>query len=192
LVAENATLRAQVRRLESSNIITKKNAPMLERDAFIARLNELLATSPGANGIWILMLIHVQTYEDIRRSSGVLAANTALDDVAQRLRQLDFGMPTVANDDAASHDAPPPRAATALSLSGYVGGLTLGALFAAPAAVDPSGLARDVHASLTKDGYDVAGLAMALAIKTAAAVAGVGESAMLTIARVDHLSRGAR
>jgi hypothetical protein len=45
---------------------------------------------------------------------------------------------------------------------------------------------------LTKDGYDVAGLSMALAIRTAAAVVGAGESALLAIARVDHLSRGTR
>jgi hypothetical protein len=65
-------------------------------------------------------------------------------------------------------------------------------LFAAPIAVDPVRLARDVHESLTKDGYDVAGLAMALAIRVAAASAGTGESALLAIARVDHLSRGSR
>jgi hypothetical protein len=189
LVAENATLRSQVRRLESGS--AKKFAVMLDRDAFINEMHRLLTTSPGENGVWIPMIIHVPTCEDIRRSSGVLAANTALDDVANRLRQLDFAMPSVANDDAASHDAPPPRATTALMLSGYVGGVTLGALFAAPAAADPNALARDVHDSLTRDGYDVAGLGMALVVKTAAAAAGIGESALLAIARIDHLSRGA-
>ncbi|TAK98113.1 MAG: hypothetical protein EPO08_19990 [Rhodospirillaceae bacterium] len=192
LVAENATLRSQVRRLEGTSVITKKAAPILERDAFIGQLNKLLSVSPGANGIWILMLVHVQTYEDIRRSSGVLAANTALDDVAHRIRQLDFEKPAAANDDAPSVVAPPPLSSTSLMLMGYVGGLTLGVLFAAPAAVDPLALARDVHISLTKDGYEVAGLSMALAIRTAAAAAGVGESALLTIARVDHLSRSSR
>jgi hypothetical protein len=190
LVAENTTLRSQVRRLEGNASILKKSTPVLERDAFIARLHETLSTSPGMNGVWILMLIHVQTYEDIRRSSGLLAANTALDDVAHRLRQLDFEMPAAANDDAPANDAPVARAATALMLTGYAGGLTLGALFAAPDAADPAMLARDVHESLTRDGYEVAGLAMALAIKTAAATAGVGESALLALARVDHLSRG--
>lgn len=192
LVAENATLRSQVRRLERGSVITKKAGIVLERDGFIARLHELLSSSPGMNAIWILVLIHVQTYEDIRRSSGVLAANTALDDAAYRLQQMDFGLPAVANDDAPAADGPLPRTATALISSGHLGGLTLGALFAAPAAADPTALARNVHETLTKDGYDVAGLSMALAIRTAAAVVGTGESALLAIARVDHLSRGMR
>jgi hypothetical protein len=191
LVAENATLRAQVRRLERGSIITRKSGTLLEREGFIAKLQELLASSPGANGVWLLTLIHVQTYEDIRRSSGLLAANTALDDVGHRLQQLDFDMPNVANDDSPA-DAPRPRTTTSLMSSGYLGGLTLGALFAAPAAADPTALARNLHDMLTKDGYDVAGLSMALAIRTAAAVVGAGESALLAIARVDHLSRGTR
>jgi hypothetical protein len=191
LVAENATLRAQVRRLERGSIIAKKSGTLLERDGFIAKLQELLASSPGTNGAWLLSLIHVQTYEDIRRSSGLLAANTALDDVGHRLQQLDFGMPNIANDDEPA-DAPLPRTTTSLAASGYLGGLTLGALFAAPASADPTALAQDLHDTLTEDGYDVAGLSMALAIKTAAAVVGAGESALLAIARVDHLSRGTR
>lgn len=192
LVAENATLRAQVRRLERGSVITKKSGTLLDRDGFVAKLQELLASSPGTNGVWLLTLIHVQTYEDIRRSSGLLAANTALDDVGHRLQQLDFDMPNVANDDKPAAAAAPPRTTTSLMSSGYLGGLTLGALFAAPASADPTALARSLHESLTRDGYDVAGLSMALAIRTAAAVVGAGESALLAIARVDHLSRGTR
>jgi hypothetical protein len=184
LVAENATLRAQVRRLEvqaGANL-----PPLLERDAFLARLSEALAQSPGPGCAWMVLLVHVQTYEDIRRSTGLLAANSALADVGERLRRLTLR-------------APPPEHAPitavgdeiGLRLVGGVGGLSLAALTLVPEGVDPAVLARQATEALSTGGYDVAGLSMSLSLRAAAAVAGVGESPLLAIARVDHLSRGA-
>ena len=109
LVAENATLRSQVRRLEGTRKNTKKSTLVVDRDGFVPAVDKMLASSPGANGVWIFVLIHILTFDDIRRNSGILAANTALDDVVYRLRQMDFDLPEVANDDAESSDAPPPR-----------------------------------------------------------------------------------
>src|SRR5205823_558404 len=63
LVAENATLRAQVRRLETR--LPPTAAPVLERDALLARLGEMTASPAGPGLAWTLLIIHVQTYEDI-------------------------------------------------------------------------------------------------------------------------------
>ena len=182
LVAENATLRSQVRRLEARNAAA---LPILERDAFIARLSELLAGSPGAGAEWALILVHLQTYDDIRRSTGLLAANSALADVGQRLRNFHLTAP-------AAEDAPmtAPPVEIPAHLIGSVGGPSMGILVTAPAGADTVAIAKAVRDGLSAEGYDVAGLSMALAFRVAAGVVTVGESALLAVARVDHLSRG--
>jgi hypothetical protein len=178
LVAENATLRAQVRRLELQ-LASIAAPPVLGRDAFIARLGELTATTePGS--VWALFLIHVQTYDDIRRSSGLLAANSVLADVGQRLRQVNVSA------------SPPDGAPLPVAMVGSVGGLSLGALISVPAGTDPETLAAQVHEQLTSEGYDVAGLAMALAMTVTGIVVGAAESPLLTMGRVDHISRAPR
>jgi hypothetical protein len=183
LVAENATLRAQVRRLETR---APNAPPLLPRDAFVARLGELLSGAPGPGLAWMLILVHVQTYEDIRRSTGLLAANSALADAGERLRQLELHAP--AAEGAAPTAAPP--VPVPLSLVGSAGGLSLGALIAAPSGTDPATFSRQVRDGLSASGYDVAGLSMALALKVACAAVTAGESALLALARVDHLTRG--
>jgi hypothetical protein len=180
LVAENATLRAQVRRLENR---ATGAPPLLGRDAFIARLNEVTAASPGPGAAWLLMLIHVQTYEDIRRSTGLLAANSVLADVGQRLQQVKLA-------GIAGATVTAPETGVPLTLVGAAGGLSLGALVSVPESADPRDFAQQVHAQLTESGYDVAGLSMALAITVAAAPISHGESALLAMGRVDHLTRG--
>ena len=176
LVAENATLRSQVRRLETR--LPNGAAPaVLERDAFLARLGEVTAGAAGAGLAWTLFLVHVQTYEDIRRSSGLLAANSVLSDVSQRLREVQLtveGAPTTLS----------------MTCIGVAGGLSLGALASTPVDADVPMLARQVQEQLTAAGYDVAGLSMALAIKVAGAAVSLAESPLLAIARVDHLTRG--
>ena len=179
LVAENATLRAQVRRLETRP--SNGAAPaVLDREAFLAHLGELTANTAGAGLAWTLFLVHVQTYEDIRRSSGLLAANSVLSDVSQRLREVQLTWPV---------DGTP---ATTLPMVcvGAAGGLSLGALASTPVDAELPMLARQVQEQLTAAGYDVAGLSMALAIKVAGAAVSLGESPLLAIARVDHLTRG--
>ena len=182
LVAENATLRSQVRRLEARNPAT---LPILERDAFIARLGELLAGSPGNGAEWVLILVHVQTYDDIRRSSGLLAANSALADVGQRLRNFQLTAPPLQTAPLA---APPIEMPT--HLIGSAGGPAMGVLVTGPVGADTQAIAKAVRDGLAGEGYDVAGLSMALAFKVAAAAVTVGESALLAVARVDHLTRG--
>jgi hypothetical protein len=182
LVAENATLRAQVRRLEARNAAS---LPILERDGFIARLGELLAGAPGPGSQWVLALVHLQTYDDIRRSTGLLAANSALADVGQRLRNFHLTAP-------AAEDAPvtAPAIEVPTVLIGSVGGVSMGILFVAPQGVDTTAMAKAVRDGIAADGYDVAGLSMALAFKVAAVTVSPSESALLAIARVDHPTRG--
>lgn len=182
LVAENATLRAQVRRLEAR---TPASLPILERDAFIARLGEMLAGVPALGSQWVLVLVHVQTYDDIRRSSGLLAANSALADVGQRLRNFSLTAPPPADAPMAAPALDVPTA-----LLGSLGGPSMGLLVATPIGADTVAIARAVRDGIAATGYDVAGLSMSLAFKVAAAVVSPGESALLAVARVDHLTRG--
>lgn len=56
---------------------------------------------------------------------------------------------------------------------------------------EPAALASAVRTHLTAAGYVVNGIDMALAVRTAAAAIGTGESAVLALGRADHLLRAA-
>ncbi len=179
LVAENATLRAQVRRLETR--LPAGAAPaMLDREPFLASFTELTGTPAGPGLAWSLFLIHVETYEDIRRSSGVLAANTVLADVGQRLRDVHLTWPVEG----------PAATTVPMACLGAIGGLTLVALASTPLDAELPVLCHQIRDQLSATGYDVAGLSMALAMKVAGATISRAESPLLAIARVDHLTRG--
>ncbi len=178
LVSEINFLRNAVKRME--RLVEKRSpaqtaaasTPVLEPDAFFKALNAALA-EPTEGSAWLVVLVHVPTYEDIRRSSGLLAANSALADVAHRLREAPIaGVPSAL-----------------FTLLGYVGGSNLAGLVTLPAATEPTSVAHSVRNHLTSGGYNVSGIDMALAISTAAAVVGSGESATLALGRADHLLR---
>lgn len=188
LVAEINFLRGVVRRLETPSARKPDNqgVGVLEPEMFVKALGALLAQPPSAGAVWTLLLVHVPTYEDIRRSSGLLAANGVLADVAQRLR--DF-RPVPPDQAAGTVMEMAAAMANAFAVLGYVGGSNLAGLTALPADSDPAALARSVRAHLTASGYLVSGIDMALVIKVAAAPVGPGESATLALGRVDHLLR---
>jgi len=177
LVSEINYLRNAVKRLER---LTERRGPgqaapttpILEPDGFFKALGAALA-QPAEGSVWVVVLVHVPTYEDIRRSSGLLAANSALADVVHRLREAPIGV----------------AQATPFTLLGYVGGSNVTGLAAVPGDMDPTTVARSVRAHLNAGGYNVGGIDMALAISVAAALVGSGESATLALARADHLLR---
>jgi hypothetical protein len=190
LVAEISFLRGIVRRLEKGAPRKSEAQPgaILEPEGLMKALGAGLAQPPGEGAIWVLLLVHVPTYEDIRRSSGLLAANGALADVAYRLK--DFPL---APADPAAGTALAMAAAMAKTFAamGYVGGSNLAALAALPAEQDTTAFARAVRAHLTAGGYTVGGIDMALAVKAAAAPVGTSESPALALGRADHLLRSA-
>ncbi len=190
LVAEINFLRGVVRRHEKS-AAAKAEVPAagpLEPEMFIKALGGALGQPAPTGTGWALVLVHVPTYEDIRRSSGLLAANSVLADVAQRLGQFK-GQPP---DGTAGTVVEVAAAMTnTFVVLGYAGGSNVAALTALGAEEDPQGFARAVRTHLTQGGYTVAGIEMALVIKSAAAVVGTGESATLALGRVDHLLRSA-
>lgn len=188
LVAEINFLRGVVRRQEASGgrKPDSQTGGILEPEMFVKALAAMLGQPAPEGSVWTLLLVHVPTYEDIRRSSGLLAANGVLADVAHRLR--DFRPAPV---DGAAGTVMEMAAAMAASFTvlGYAGGSNLAALTPQSMDHDPAALARSVRAHLTASGYLVSGIDMALAIKVAAAPVGPGESATLALGRTDHLLR---
>ena len=104
LVAEINFLRGVVKRHERA--APRKGEPqgalVLDPETFVKALGAALAAPAPEGAGWVLALVHVQTYEDIRRSSGLLAANGVLADVAQRLK--DFRMDATSDGPGRDHD----------------------------------------------------------------------------------------
>jgi hypothetical protein len=188
LVAEINFLRGVVKRHEKA--VPRKpdnqNSGLLEPEAFVKALGGMLAQPAPAGTSWALLLVHVPTYEDIRRSSGLLAANGVLADVAQRLK--DFPLDPVDSNSGTGLAVAAAMAKT-FAVIGYAGGSNLAALAALPVAQESETVARALRAHLTAGGYLVSGIEMALVIKCAAAPVGAGESATLALGRADHLLR---
>lgn len=199
LVGEINYLRNLVKRHErprKGDLHAGATTEILEPEAFLRALGSALAKPALPGTAWVLVLVHVATYEDIRRSSGLLAANSALADVAQRLKDLRLTLPAAEGVRLADHGgATLGEAAASLplgfSLIGYAGGSNLAALSMVPTGQDTDAIARAVRERVTANGYLVGGIDMALAVKTAAAVIGDGESAALALGRADHILRSA-
>lgn len=174
LVAEINYLRGLVKRYERGPRKSDDAAAILEPAAFGRALDAQLAAEPAEGDTWVAVMVHVATYEDIRRSSGVLAANATLADVAARLRDVEL---------------PLGEGRTArLSCMGYAGGSNLAGVMALPQQdLNTDAVAGFVRGKLLNGAYNVAGIEMALAISTAAAAVGAGESGLLALARTDHL-----
>lgn len=167
------------------------NTDILEPDAFGRVLGATLGQPAGEGMTWITVLVHVSTYEDIRRSSGLLAANSALADVAHCLKDMRLSTTPDALVPVA-HPGPTAAPSVPFVLLGYVGGSNLAAVTTLPLdGLDTAAVARAVYQHLTSGGYNVGGIDMALAIGTAATAVGPGESPLLALGRVDHVLRSA-
>jgi hypothetical protein len=191
LIAEINHWRSVARRLErhqEKRAAGQADAAVLDSEAFLRALGATLAQSPGEGNAWVVVLVHVSTYEDIRRSSGLLAANGTLADVAHRLRDVKLAIEKSADITGANLTS---GAALPFTLLGYAGGSNLAGVVAMPEdGLEPDGISRTIRAHLG-GGYVVGGIDMALAISVAAAVVGAGESPLLALGRTDHLLRSA-
>ena len=172
----------------------------LEPEAFLRALAATLEQPVGEGNTWAVVLVHVATYEDIRRSSGLLAANSAMADVAQRLKDMRVNLAPDRTLSAAPSDLAPVGAPSSfvavggasisLAVVGYAGGSNLAGVAALPtSAAATDAVAKAVRLQLSAGGYAVGGIDMALAISVAVAAAGDGESALLALGRADHLLR---
>jgi len=198
LVAEINHLRNIVKRLErSGDKRIQQDVAILEPEAFEHALSGALAQKPAEGMSWRMILVHVATYEDIRRSSGLLAANSALADVAYRLKDIELVEPVITIAPApplpptkkgkkALPPPPPPPKPSAFTVLGYAGGSNLAALTALPESFDTDAAARKIREHLSAEGYVVGGIGMALAISVAVAAVGAGESPLLALGRADH------
>ncbi len=188
LAAENNHLRNVVKRHERAFDKRAAGQPaeaaILEPEAFLGTLGATLTQSAGAGMTWVVVFVHVATYEDIRRSMGLLAANGALTDVAHRLKDLRL---------STASTVPVGTTLTEMTtvpfvVLGHAGGSNLGALTALPEdGLDTMAVIKKVREHLLTGVYVVGGIDMALAMSVAAV--GAGESPLLALGRVDHQLR---
>ncbi len=168
---------------------------LLDYSSFVGVLGTTLAGAPGDGASWVVILVHLKTYELLRRSSGLLAANGALDDVGHRFAQVQIGDlnqgPSAAVEPAGSSAASASGATPVpLTVAGYAGGATVAGLAALPnGPLDTTMIARRVRDHICASGFHVGGVDMALEVQVAASVSGVGESPLLALGRADHLMR---
>ena len=178
------------------------STPLLDYSALVGTLGAAIARTPGEDASWVLILVHLKTYETLRRSSGLLAANGALDDVGHRFTQARIGgsvpepsAPVETSILSSPAEAPvslvgQDAAAVRLALVGSAGGSSIAGLAALPtAAMDTTAIARAVRDHICESGFHVGGVDMALEIQVAAAACGVGESPLLALGRADQLLR---
>lgn len=188
LVAEVNFLRGAVRRLEKTGGGLKRDPSsrlpdIIPADLLMEHLNRALAEPLAPGAVRCLMLVYVSTFEDVRRSSGLLAANTLLSDVAMRMAKAEF--------------TPWPEAAQrtdqvcGFRVVGFAGGSTLlGLSDLPPGAVDDTHLSRQVRDQCLESGFNVGGIDMSIALSVAAVMLSPQEGALTAIARADHLLRG--
>jgi len=194
LVAEINFLRGAVRRLESGAALVKREAPpvegeMLPPDVLMAQLGRLVQAAPPPGVCRILVLAYLGTFEDVRRSSGLLAANTLLADVAQRFARAEFTPTAEAAEPAAALPLAPGR--FKFRLAGFAGGSSLAGVAELPGeAVDETHISRQVRDHCLATGFNVAGIEMSVALAVAAVVISPNEGAVTALARADHLLRG--
>jgi hypothetical protein len=83
LVSETAFLKSKIKRLE--RVPDSSDRPILEGAHFLSVLETSLKSISPPGSITELVLVTVNTFEDIRKSSGILAANAVLADVAAHI-----------------------------------------------------------------------------------------------------------
>ena len=208
LVAENNYLRGALARHDrKAGAKAKEPQPdrkrLLEYNTFISTLGTSLAASPGNGLSWIIILVHLRTYEALLRNSGLLAANGSLEDVGDRFAQINIGGASLNGhvpsdtaetslpfDGTSSSLAEQDSIPSHLALAGFAGGSSVAGLVALPAGtIDTTAIARQVRDHICEAGFHVGGVDMALEVQVAAAICGVGESPLLALGRVDQLMR---
>ena len=195
LVAEINFLRSAVKRLDGKSAYNKNETKTAEVEVLpaaelMAQLSHALAPSPEPGVARVLVLAYLSTFEDVRRSSGILAANSLLADLAQRLSRAEFlPAPEPLPDGRTPATRDPGR--FRLRLVGFAGGSTLAGLAELPqGSIDETFISRQVRDHCIESGFSVGGIDMAVALAVAAVVISANEGALTAIARADHLLRG--
>lgn len=175
LVSEVQFLKSKVRRYEASMAKTEAGVPSgaLAGDRLFYALDKALAVPPQTGFSRELTLVVVNTFEDIRKSSGILAANAVLADVAAEIQDSSLQA----------------------ELVGVIGGPVVGALLLKPDYVSlpqEQGVAPPTTADLVREavearGYSVAGLEMNLSFTVASVRVETGQSALQAIGLADHI-----
>ncbi len=212
LVAEVNFLRSAVRRLEGGS--AKRDAAPAEGEILTAenlpiQLGRFLTEQPPEGVSRILVLAYLSTFEDVRRSSGLLAANSLLSDLAQRMNGAEFFPdPSVEVPDAPLPDpipmvtksgkvkmvrpeTPPKAGLVKFRMMGFAGGSSLVGLAEMPSVpLDETYVARQVRDHCLATGFNVSGIDMSVALSVAAVVLSSSEGVLTAMARADHLLRG--
>lgn len=177
LVAEVQFLKSKVKRYEASlpSSQPRTQEALLVGEELILHLDKSLSKAQPEALVRELALIVVNTFEDIRRSSGVLAANAVLADVVLELQSSSLEVQS----------------------AGLVGGPIIAVLLAKPEVtgeVHESGQVSKTTADLVREivegrGYAVAGLDMKLSFTVASVRVETGQSALQVIGQADHIIR---
>jgi hypothetical protein len=176
LVSEVSYLKTKVKRYEAKMSKAEGGAPedLLSGDRFVFALDKVLAVAPPPGQIRKLALVVVNTFEDIRKSSGILAANSVLADVVAALQQ----------------------SALVASPVGLVGGPIVAAVLteleeATPLVEGetPITAADRVRAVLEAQPYAVSGLEMNLSFAVSSVQLETGQSGLQAIGQADHVLR---
>lgn len=179
LLSQVDQLKAKVRRYEVSIKKVDDGVPqqLLVGDKLIQTLDEALAKVPPVGQGRQLALIVVNTYEDIRKSSGLLAANSVLADVVLQIQE----------------------SAIPAEQIGLAGGPSIAALFSYNSdesrditehnSASVLTMADRVREVVDEAVYSVAGLDMKLSFSVASVKVEVGQDALQVIGQADHILR---
>lgn len=182
LVAENNFLRSAVRRLERA-----AQSDAASGDAAVAALTNALAAAAAPTETRVLILAYLNTFEDVRRSSGLLAAKSLLADVAMRFSEAKAVVSFASADPAVK---PMPETFTMVA-SGTIGGGAIGGVMSFPTGnFDETVVAQQVRDSVVAEGFNVGGIEMAVSLTVGAVRVSRGEGFLTALGRVDHLIRG--
>lgn len=175
LVSEVQYLKAKVKRYEASKAqqAASESPEPLAGQLLIDALDKALGEVPQPGLIRELTLIVVNTFEDIRKSSGVLAANSVLADVVAELQDSSVAVNSV----------------------GLLGGPVIAVVLTRTEAGGQTG-SGEINTVSTADqireivegrGYSVAGLDMKLSFTVASVRVEAGQSALQAIGQADHI-----
>lgn len=176
MVSEIQFLKSKVKRYETSKNREQgtESGELSVGERLIRELETALSLAPPVGFTRELVLTVVNTFEDIRKSSGILAATSVIEDVASEMRASELDVNPV----------------------GLLGGPVIAALLTrpdvtvAPEAPEQGGgvtTADKVRGIVESKGYSVAGLDMKVSFTVASVRVEAGQSALQAIGQADHI-----
>ncbi|MCB2107884.1 MAG: hypothetical protein KDE14_09305 [Rhodobacteraceae bacterium] len=190
LVSEINFLRGAVKRLEKIARGTGAMWPATldPSDQVMTVLTSAFAQPLDENAQRIMVLGYINTFEDVRRSSGLLAAKTLLSEAVGRFSNLKIVPALPPEGPAAGSPAEP----VPFVVSGPVGGAAIAGLLEFKTSdVDETFVAQQVRDQITSEGFEVSGVDMSISITVAAVAVSRNEGPLTALGRVDHMIRSA-